>query len=164
MTNTGQPQLAFPTVRALAALTAAALIAGAAAWVALPLAFGHSPAVGHAVLFAVTLVWLAAVIALIPVAWLSPRGVMPTVYGYFIGMGARLVLCLVAANIAVHAFGLPGPPLGLSLGVLYMSLLLVEVVFVARHLCRADHLERQPAGGAAGPGDSRAGNSREVPA
>ena len=118
---------------------------------------------------ALRVVWLAAVIALIPVAWLSPRGVMPTVYGYFIGMGARLVLCLVAANIAVHAFGMPGPPLGVSLGVLYMSLLLVEVVFVARHLCRADHLERQPADGAADPGDSRAGdpragNSREVPA
>ncbi len=65
---------------------------------------------------------------------------MPAVYGYFIGMAARLTVCLIAANIANHVYGIPGSPMAATLGILYMPLLMVEVAFVGRYVWLKDKL------------------------
>jgi hypothetical protein len=137
MTSTAA-QPAFPTLRAVAALSAAAGLLLAAALGGAALFQPGAADVRQAVWFAAAVGWASALAGLAPVVIAGRRGLMWTVYGYFVGMGLRLALCFGASMVAVHGGWLPGRPTALALAVFYLPLLLVEVGMVGRYLWQKD--------------------------
>ena len=130
-------QHAFPTVAALAALTAAAAATGASAFAIVAQTVEIASA-RSGVLFAVVVVWVTSLLAVVPVALVGRRGVTATMVAYFAGMAGRMMICLAAALVAVMVLELPATPTLLSMAAAYMVLLLVEVAFVGRHLTGKD--------------------------
>lgn len=133
----------FPLGPALSLLTAAALLLAGVNYGLVGWNWPQAP-VRSLTLFAGLVVWGSAILALMPVVLLCRRGVMPTVYGYFIGMALRLPLCLSAAIFAAKAGYLPGKPLLVALVIFYFPLLLMEVGLVGRYLWAQDARRMPP--------------------
>jgi len=89
-------------------------------------------------LFCVPSCWVALLVGLAPIAWMGPRGVMPAITGYFIGMGARLVVCAAAAIVGIFLLDYPINPLLLTIAGIYIPLMFVEAALVGRYLWRLD--------------------------
>ena len=156
--NASIAQPPFPFGRAALLLTAVAGLILAGAWLTVGLLHPGARILQATVLCGGGVVWIASLLGMTPVALLGRRGVMPTVYGYFLGMGVRLVLVMGAAMALVHSGRLPGRPMALVLAIFYLPLLLAEVSLVGRYLWHKDFLA--PAG-TTRPG-SAAGPAREV--
>ena len=90
--------------------------------------------------FTIGLVWLASLVSLWPVKVLGPKGIIPTVWGYFLGAAVRLLLCLIASVWAVTRFGLHEHQVMVMLVVAYLPLLFVEAAWVGRYLWLKDGL------------------------
>ncbi len=101
----------------------------------------YSPAVGSGVAVAVTgtgVVGLWLMMTLIPVAALGPWGVIPTVYGYFLGCGARFLGCFGFCAWVLMSDALPGDPTVMCVVIAYVPLTLVDAAFVGRYLWQKD--------------------------
>jgi hypothetical protein len=91
-----------------------------------------------AVLFACVATWLAALAGLTPMAIAAPQGAQPVVVAYLLGMAVRVLVCLLTGLVGIFALRLATTPLLLTMGVLYLPLLLIEIVLVSRYLARMD--------------------------
>lgn len=135
-------QPAFPLFGATAALTGAAVVMGGLAWTLTPRFFGDASLddaqVASAALMASVLVWAATVATLLPLAILGPRGVMPTVFAYFAGVGARVIACLGGALVLIVGAGKPADAVLISLVAVYLPLMFIEVAIVGRYLWAKD--------------------------
>lgn len=131
-------QPAFPLSGAVAALSGAAVVAGAGAWVGVPIVLGASAR--PVILPVATLAWVTAVLAVVPVALLGRLGVMATVYAYFLGAAARVALCLGGGAVMVRAFDWSALPAAVTLMIVYLPLLFIEAGLVGRYLWTKDSL------------------------
>src|SRR5690606_7741015 len=126
MATQGQPQVRFSLPRAVVLLTGAALILYGVSWGLVALAFDE-PHAAAAVHFAALAVWLSGLLGLAPVGMLSPAGLMPTVYGYFMGAAVRVLIVLGATAWAIALAKLPALPWVVTLFAMYLPLLFLEV-------------------------------------
>ncbi|MBI1337489.1 MAG: hypothetical protein GC164_11060 [Phycisphaera sp.] len=141
--TTPTPQPTFALARAIGWLTLTAGACCAIAWGILSNTYTPAqgqPAVAALVSGVAVLVVLTSLLALLPVYLLGPMGVMPTVAGYFMGMGLRMVLCLGSFLVARYTTKLPMQPIALTMAVMYVPLLFVEVSLVGRYLWAKDFL------------------------
>lgn len=132
------PSARFPAGLTVAALTAAAVLSALLAQPLVALLTRSGPEVQRSVLVMTAVAWLISVVGLLPVVFLGPLGVMPTVWGYFMGSAMRVVLGLVGWYLACTSLKLPADMTGLALVTAYLPLLFVEVGFVARYLWAKD--------------------------
>lgn len=100
--------------------------------------YGHESTVQRTVGLAVGSVWGASIVAVLPLTLLGPRGVLPTVCGYFIGMGVRLSVCIGVFVWVKVAGRLPPEPMALALGLAYLPLLGTEMILVGKYLWAKD--------------------------
>jgi hypothetical protein len=117
-------------------LTALAAGLTLGAWAVLPSLFDDADGARRAVLFTGVASGVIALLAIAPVAILSPLGVTATAYGYFMGAGLRVVATLLAAVVGIKLLQLPVSPLAATLMGTYLPLMMVEVALVASHLWR----------------------------
>ena len=137
-------QPGFPLWSSAVLLTAVAVMVYAASWTIVAHWFAQVQGAQAAVSTMSAVVWVSSLLGVLPVAILGRRGVFPTVVGYFVGAGIRIVLCLAAAVIAAKGYGLPLAMTMISMVVMYQPLLFVETACVGRYLCRKDHLPKSP--------------------
>jgi len=143
-TRTSNPPPSFPLTQAVISLTGVAWVGFMLMWWATSPVYTHTPGAEQAVFLAACVAWGTAIAGVIPVAWLGPLGVLPTVWGYFIGMSLRLTVCLgVYIYVSLHG-QLPVYPMAVTLGVLYVPLLFTETAIVGRYLWNKDFLGRLP--------------------
>lgn len=136
-----KPEPRFPLVQAVAALTAvcAACAAVGLWWVSM---HGYGGAEGSRgfVALGVGVAWASSIAAVLPVAWLGPRGVMPTAVAYFTGAAFRFLVCLGfcgwfwAEMPAAAGWAIAG-----VMGA-YLPTLFVEAAIVGRYLWKKDSL------------------------
>ncbi len=88
--------------------------------------------------------WLGALLGLAPVVVAMPTGMMPMVYGYFLGAGLRVGLGLLAVVVGVKVLAMPAGPVAVTLLAVYLPLLWIESSLIGRQLWRRSG----PAGGA----------------
>ncbi|MCE9592401.1 MAG: hypothetical protein K8S99_17995 [Planctomycetes bacterium] len=141
-------QPAFPSLRVCAALSAASLATAVVMAAVVLIVPGWSACLG-AVALAACVVWIASLVGLVPVAVMGPFGVSSTLIGYFSGMGARVLLCIIGGLAGVYVMGLATQPLLLGMAAMYMPLLLVEAGYVGRYLSAKDPVtptEKTPGG------------------
>ena len=129
----GQPP--FPVLAAAGSLTLTAALCGGL----LALAAEGAPA-RVAVAVTTSALWAMALLALVPVVLMGPRGVMPAVIGCFLGMGLRLLGALGLSLVLLFKTNLPTGPVVRTLILIYLPLLFVEVAFVGRYLWQKDTL------------------------
>lgn len=135
----------FPLTKALLVLTGVALAAGVLAVLIVGMIDNSQPAMRAALVMA-GVSWVACVLGILPVALLGPLGVMPTIFAYFGGAVARVVLSLLAAIVAVRLAHLPPLPVAAALMVMYLPLLFVEAGLVGKYLWSKDFLAPQTPG------------------
>ena len=127
----------FPFLR-----TAVVLTLAAAALTTLGLFVGPSlypvKAVRLVIAASCFMVWVTSLLGVLPVAILGHRGLMPAVWGYFIGMALRFPLSFAFYLIAVIAWRWPGNPVVFALALSYIPLLFVEVGIVGRYIWQKD--------------------------
>ncbi len=138
----GPRQPAFPTAAALLWLTGATVFGAAVAVLATPMFAGFTPEVNRAILAASVVAYVGSLLAMAPVSALGPWGVMPTVYGYFIGAALRAAWCMGAGMMLVRGWGLAATPTSAVLVWMYLLLLFVEVALVGRYLWAKDFLPK----------------------
>lgn len=143
-------QPAFPILQAVGVLTLAAAAAAMVCLWAIPAAFGNPDGAQRGVALMAGVAWFSLVLGVLPVGLLGPLGVMPTVYGYFLGGAARVVICLGMAVVLVKSAMLPAGPVMVTLAAMYLPLLFVEVTLVGRYLWKKDFLGNDHAGVPAG--------------
>jgi len=100
--------------------------------------YGGGADVHEAVRLGVMLAWVSAVVGVLPVSVTGPSGVMPTVWGYFIGMGLRGSVCFGALVWARWHGRWPVEPLSVAVAATYVPLLFVEAAIVGRYLWTKD--------------------------
>lgn len=123
---------ALPAGRIIAVMMAAAL----AAWLLLRLLLPTWP--GRAIDAGALAAAFAAVAGLAPVAAMARGGVMPVVWGYFIGAAGRVLIAIFALMLAARRTELPVDVMAVALMATHLPLLAVEAAFVGRHLWRCD--------------------------
>jgi hypothetical protein len=136
----------FPAGRAALILSGAAALILLVSWLVIRGLFSGDRMLFTTLFYGGGTVWAAAILGILPIAVLGPRGVMPAVCGYFIGTGVRLILVMALAMAAVHSGWLPGRPMAMVLSVFYLPLLGIEVSLVGRYLWQKDFVKRQGAG------------------
>lgn len=106
------------------------------AWVVLPLFFRDQPT-GPSVLAGGSVSLATGILAVVPVAILAKRGLMPMVYGYFIGASLRMFLSLAAVLWLVVSKHYPAMVLVAAMMLIYPLSLLLEAGLVGRSLWSA---------------------------
>lgn len=106
------------------------------AWRLLPLFFGDQPT-DRSVLAAGLLSLATGMVAILPVAILAKRGLMPMVYGYFIGASLRMILALAGVVWLVVGERYPAMVLVAAMMTIYPLSLLLEAGMVGRSLWSA---------------------------
>lgn len=129
----------FPAVTALLALTVMAIITGAIAFFVVK-SINDAGTAQSTVGFAILVVWVVSVLAIIPVAVFGPRGVTATMAAYCLGMAGRMLVCVAAALIVVQTRYLPAEPTLLSMLAAYLGMVVVETVIVGRYLRSKDSI------------------------
>lgn len=76
--------------------------------------------------------WAASLMGIIPMALFYKRGLLPTVQGAFLGMAARVIICVGATVMALWYWRIPGGPWATTLLSIYLSLLFVEILIIGR--------------------------------
>ncbi len=133
-------QPAFPLLIATSAMAVVWLACLAVSFLAVRQAYSPMVGSGAVALAGTGVVGFWLMITLIPVAALGPWGVMPTVYGYFLGCGARFLGCFGFCAWVLMSGALPGDPTVLSVVIAYVPLTLVDAAFVGRYLWQKDFL------------------------
>jgi len=114
----------------------------------------HTPV--HEVLRIAVTIWIAMMVGLIPVAILGPWGVLPTVWGYFLGSGARVLITLAGYSILKISGYLSSDLVVLAMVGIYVILLFVEVGYISHYLWHKDFLDHVD------PGSTLAGSRGAV--
>ena len=130
----------FPVKQTLVAITGCAIAGLCILVLVTKVLFTSSQAI-HASIFSASLTSIAVILSFVPVAMVGCRGLMQTMYAYFLGMGIRFILCVMMVVIAVVICEYPILPVLVGL-LIYLPLLMVEVGCIGRHLWRQD-LARQ---------------------
>lgn len=131
------PQTAFPVVRALLVLTIAiAMLIGLTSLVTAYWIGNRS--LSETLGYVGTVSWLGAVLGLVPIAYLGPRGVMPAIHGWYAGMALRLAVCVVGVLFGLYAFGLALEPMLLGIAGYYILMLFIEAGIVSKYLWNKD--------------------------
>ena len=141
-------QDAFPITAALIALTVAAVASGAVAFAVVSWTVDISEA-SSAAPFAAIIVWIGAVLAIVPVALVSRRGTSATISAYMAGMVGRILFCLLGALAGVELLELPSTSTLLSMVGIYLVMLLLDAALISRYLKGKD-----PPSGGSGDGSS----------
>jgi len=131
-------QHTFPLVKTLVYLSAMSIACFASLIGLLGWVFNNPPAVSETVGLAVAVVWAASVLGVLPMGVLGPRGVMPTVCGYFFGTGLRLVICFGLFLFVRSKDLFPIEPMAVALVLTYLPLLFIETAVVGRYLWNKD--------------------------
>ena len=156
-------QNAFPIKAVLFALTVAAVTSGAVAFAVIWWTVDVDEAAA-AVPFAAIVVWVGAVLAIVPVALVSQRGTSATISAYLAGMIGRILFCLLGALVGVELLELPSTSTLLSMVGIYLVMLLLDAALISRYLSGSD----SPPGTAGGTGNEGSGDGSssdsEVPA
>lgn len=122
--------ITFPIARTGALLTLAAALAAGGLWlIGLP---------ADVVLTMGAIVWLSALLGVMPVAVYGPRGLMPALFAYYAGAGVRILLCLAAVVVLIKRLAMPAGPVVVTLMTTYLLLLFVEVKQVMRFIRISD--------------------------
>lgn len=119
----------IPSIGALTALSAALL---AVAWWAVPGLLGNVSSGRQATVAAAVVAWGSSILGLVPIAVTYKRGLMPTVYGYFVGASLRVIICVVASVVAIQSVQLSTSHWAITLLGMYLLLLVLEVALVGR--------------------------------
>jgi len=122
----------FPLWQSVLVLTATACVVFAGAWWMVPALFGRGPDDATAMAGAAVVAWAASLMGIIPMALFYERGLLPTVQGVFLGMAARVIICVGATVAALWYWRIPGGPWATTLLSIYLSLLFVEVLIIGR--------------------------------
>ncbi|MCC7193708.1 MAG: hypothetical protein IT444_13110 [Phycisphaeraceae bacterium] len=138
--NSRPRQPAFPLLQAIGLLTLVAAVVGLICLWAVPAAFNHPDGAQRGVMLMAVIAWFSLILSILPVGMLGPLGVMPTVYGYFLGGAARVVICLIMGVVLVKAALLPVGPVMVTLAAMYLPLLFVEAALVGLYLWKKDFL------------------------
>lgn len=156
-------QNVFPVTAVLLALTSAAVLSGAVAFAVVLWTVDVTEALSAAP-FAAIIVWVGAVLAIVPVALVSRRGTSATISAYMAGMVGRILFCLFGALVGVELLELPSTSTLLSMVGIYLVMLLLDAALISRYLRGSD----PPPGSAKGAGDEGSGDGSssdvEVPA
>jgi hypothetical protein len=131
----------------MALLTVAAGVILAAGWITVG-GLSDGQAYRGSVVFAGLSVWLAMLVGLLPVHVFGPRGVDPTIAGYFSGMFGRVIVCVLAGWLGVVWLDMPLAAVSLSMASVYLPLLMIEAALVGRYLWQKDGLAGVAMGGA----------------
>jgi len=129
----GSPR-GFPIWRAVFALSAAACVILVAASWAVAVMFGEGPDNTRAVGVAAVVAWGSSLIGIIPVAIFYERGLLAAVQGYFLGMGARVIICVGTTAVAVGVWRFPGGVWATTLLSMYLPLLFIEVAIIGHRV------------------------------
>lgn len=148
--NATAPTARYPALLTIASLTGAAVVAGVLARALVGLLVASDANLTRAVLIMTIIAWAISIVGLLPVILLGPMGVLPTVWGYFIGAGLRVVLGLTGWYLVQMLTSLPADMTGLALVAAYVPLLFVEVGFVAYYLWHKDLAATGQGGSSAG--------------
>lgn len=122
----------FPLWQSVLALSATACIVFSGAWLAVPALFGKGPDNTTAMVGAAVVAWAASLMGIIPMALFYKRGLLPTVQGVFLGMTARVMICVGATVVALWHWPILGGPWATTLLSIYLSLLFVEILIIGR--------------------------------
>jgi len=133
----------FPSLQAAIGLTLAwGASLGAACGLMSIGASGGLHAQVQEVLSIAVILWVAAIVGLVPVAMLGPWGVLPTVWGYFLGSGARALITLIGYGVLKVSGHLSSDTVVLAMVSIYVVLLFVEVGYISHYLWHKDFLDR----------------------
>ena len=142
----------FPCWSSCLILSVTTLLLFGVAWWAVTLIFGDSPSIHHAIQRAGIVVWGSSILGLLPVMAGCRLGVMGTAYGYFIGAGIRVLICILATVIALRSDWLIRPWLTTLMG-LYLPLLMLEAGLVGRYLWKLNDSRKNPSTNSNMPND-----------
>ena len=145
----------FGFLSATAAITIVAMILFGLAWWLVKSAFGQVAGSEQAIILAAIVAWGSSLLGLLPVAMVSQQGLMPTVYGYFVGAAIRVIICIVASVIAIASVKTPAGPWATTLLGMYLPLLFLEVSLIAQYIWRIDGPRRGSTDSGSSPDDDR---------
>lgn len=128
----------FPAVKTLACLTLAAIACLVGGIALLDMFFESADGVHRSMVLAVVVVWGVSMLAILPLKVLGPSGVLPTVWGYFIGSAVRIAICLGLFFAVKSQNYLPAEMMAAALVLTYLPLLFTEVAIVGQYLWSKD--------------------------
>lgn len=135
MPATVPPQHTLPTGRIMAMLLGVAVLMWMGLRVVMPRLF--APDAVHATDVAALAAGGGALVGLLPVSAMARGGVMPTVWGYFMGAAGRALVALVALVVARQR-GIHVEPMAVAMMTIYLPLLAIEAGYVGYYLWRLD--------------------------
>lgn len=139
--NAPMTQPVFPLLRMLAWLTAAIVLMGSAGALVLPGLLTSHADVANIALLAAGIVLVAAILGSLPLR--KARDSAQLSNAFFIGMGVRAGIALIAALVAIKVFNLPEVPFVASLMLAYLPALFIETRFIIRFIPVIDGWQRQ---------------------
>lgn len=149
----------FPLRRTLAVMSAMAVVVMAVEVVLVPWLFGWPDGGVMAVLLMAGLVWISGMLSVLPMAREQGRGPLAVVKVFFLGMGVRAIVAVVAIIIAVKKLQLPLGPTGVATMMMYLPLLFVETRMLANYVQKYDQLSKNKSG-TGGDGSGTSGSEK----
>ncbi len=155
----------FPLGRTMAVMSVVAAVALVIQIVLVPWLFGSPDGGVKAVALMGGLVWLSGLLSVLPMSREQGRGPLAVVKVFFLGMGVRAVVAVVAIIVAVKRLGLPLGPGGVATMMMYLPLLFVETRMLADYVRKYDALRsNDPGRGGEGGGATFQGEQGEADA
>lgn len=142
----------FPLGRTIAVMSVVAVVVLLIQLALVPWLFGSPQGSIQAVLLMGALVWLSGVLSVLPMSREQGRGPLAVVKVFFLGMGVRAVVAVVAIIIAVKRLSLPLGPSGVATMMMYLPLLFVETRMLADYVRKYDALRSKDSGQGKGEG------------
>lgn len=144
--NTAHPP--FPLIRTIICMIGAtAVLAGIASFL-IPQVFPDAEQVNKTVIVAAILIGSLSVVSMVVIAIAAPFGVKMLVTAFFASMGIRMIGVLGGAKLMTNSEFIPtGKPLALTLGAIYLPLLMIEVAAIMVYINRNTLLATQNSAG-----------------
>lgn len=134
MIDADQPDHTFPFGQTALWLSVSAAVLGLAGVVIAINQFPGEAPVMQAVVYATSMVWLVSVLSLVVVRMFTPKGAQTIAMAHFAATGGRALLCLLLGLFAVYGLLLPLKAVMFTAASVYLPLVVVESVFVARYV------------------------------
>lgn len=134
--NTSSGDIIFPIGKAIAAVTASVVAAGAIAWFVVSSWLPESTLEASVISMA-CVVWFATVVSLVPFRVVDGKAASQSILTmYLAGSALRLLFCLASVAVAVMAVKLDAKSTVVSLLIIYAPAMAVEIGFVRGYLRR----------------------------
>lgn len=134
MNDYDRPNTPFPFGQTLLWLSVAAALLGLAGITIALRQFPGEVSVLQAVSASTVMVWLVSAASLWIVSRVVGRGAQVVALAHFAGAGGRALLCLLLGLFGVYGLGLEVKPLLFTAAAVYLPLVVIESVFVARYV------------------------------